>query len=164
MALDAATISAFAAAAAAMAAATVAGIQLYIGHRQTEAELIAAQAAMMNAESIGRHTVAAFRQKWIECVRDALCEYQSILMSLNEDERVSADDRKLAALKTKLELLLNPEEPDAQHLLAKINDLRVVDSPKERLKTDEALSALAHKILKTEWVRIKDELRERKPR
>jgi len=162
MALDASTISAFAAAAAAAAAATVAGIQLYVGYRQSKAELIAAQAAMMGAEGAGRHTIAAFRQKWIECVRDTLCEYHSILMSTDEKDIRPEDQRKLAALKTKLELLLNPDEPDAQELLVQINDMRFSDGEIERLEKDEAISKIAHQILKTEWVRIKKELGERK--
>jgi len=57
--MDVATISALAAAAAAVGAFSVAGVQLYVGHRQSEAALKAANAALMNALSAGRHTVAA---------------------------------------------------------------------------------------------------------
>lgn len=60
--MDVATISALAATAAAVGALSVAGVQLYVGHRQSEAALKAADAALMNAQSAGRHTVAEFRQ------------------------------------------------------------------------------------------------------
>jgi hypothetical protein len=163
MTWDAPTISAFAAAAAALAAGTVAAIQLYIGVRQSRAALVAARAAMMTAESEGRHTVASFRQKWIEAVRDTLSEHHSIVMSLPEGHAVSPEDqRKLAALRTKLQLLLNPDEPDSLELLRLIEEIvhcRTVD----RILKDGALSRLAQKILKTEWVRIKDELQKQPP-
>ena len=163
MTFDAATVSAFAAAAAAVAAATVAGIQFYIGYRQSKAELIAARAAMMSAESAGRHTVAAFRQKWIETVRDTLSEHHSILMSTDKSAVSQEDERKLAALRTKLELMLNPDESDSQDLLRLIVEMRHC-APSDRPRKDAELSRLAHKILKTEWIRIKDELKEREPR
>jgi hypothetical protein len=56
--MDVATISALAATAAAIGAFSVAGVQLYVGHRQSEAALKAADAALMNAQSAGRHRVA----------------------------------------------------------------------------------------------------------
>jgi microcompartment protein CcmL/EutN len=58
--MDVTTISALAAAGAAVGAFSVAGVQLYVGHRQPEAALKAANAALMNAQSAGRHTVAVF--------------------------------------------------------------------------------------------------------
>jgi len=161
--MDAPTISAFAAAAAAFAAATVAGVQFYIGYRQSRAALIAAKAAMMTAESEGRHTIAAFRQKWIEAVRDTLSEYHSILMSTPDGHMMSPEDQKrLAALRTKLQLLLNPGEKESSELLRLIDEMRDLDSRKRR-ERDGELSHLAQGILKTEWVRIKDELKEREP-
>ena len=51
--MDVATISALAATAAAIGAFSVAGVQLYVGHRQSEAALKAADAALMNAQSAG---------------------------------------------------------------------------------------------------------------
>jgi hypothetical protein len=159
---DAATISAFAAAAAAIAAATVAGIQFYIGYRQSKADLISAQAAMMNAESAGRHTIASFRQEWIETVRDTLSEYHSILMSTGGALLSQEDERKLAALRTKLGLMLNPDENDSLDLLRLIVEMRHC-SPTDRHHKDLEISKLAHRILKTEWIRIKDELKERGP-
>jgi hypothetical protein len=161
--VDAPTISAFAAAAAAIAAATVAGIQLYVGYRQSKAALIGARAAMMSAESAGRHTIASFRQNWIEAVRDTLSEYHSILMSTPDGHAISPEDeRRLAALRTKLQLLLNPNESASSDLLHLIDEMRRSDNATRRAK-DAELSRLAQRILKTEWIRIKDELKERKP-
>jgi hypothetical protein len=48
--MDVTTISALAATSAAVGAFSVAGVQLYVGHRQSEAALKAANAALMNAQ------------------------------------------------------------------------------------------------------------------
>jgi type II secretory pathway pseudopilin PulG len=92
--MDVATISALAAAAAAVGAFSVAGVQLYVGHRQSEAALKAANAALMNAQSAGRHTVAEFRQSWTDKVIDALSDYHAILMSIDDGHSLSPDDRR----------------------------------------------------------------------
>ena len=81
MSMNAQTISAFAAAAAAAGAFTVAAIQFYVGYRQSKAALQASAAAEITAKSAGRHTVAEFRQAWIYKVIDALSEMHSILVS-----------------------------------------------------------------------------------
>jgi len=100
--MDVATISALAATAAAIGAFSVAGVQLYVGHRQSEAALKAADAALMNAQSAGRHTVAEFRQSWMDKVIDALSDYHAILMSVDDDHSLSPDDHmKLTALWTR---------------------------------------------------------------
>src|SRR5690349_21200185 len=115
--MDVATISALAATAAAVGAFSVAGVQLYVGHRQSGAALKGAAAALMNAQSAGRHTVAEFRQSWSNKVIDALSDYNAILMSVDNGYLSADDRRKLTALWTRLELLLNPDEPDAASLL-----------------------------------------------
>lgn len=162
--VDAATLSAVAASAAAVAAGTVAGIQLYVGHRESKASLISANAAMMDAECAGRHTVAAFRQKWIEAVRDTLSEYHSILMSASSFTTISEEERRaLIALKMKLSLMLNPEEEDSKNLLLLLAEMRNCESWDDRADLSTKISMTAQKILKTEWVRIKEELKERNP-
>lgn len=157
--LDAPTLSAIAAAAAAIAAATVAGIQLYVGHRQSKAALVSAQAAMINAHSSGRHTIAEFRQKWIDKVIDALSEHHAILTAMGEGLRSGEENQKLAALRTKLEILLNPTESDTVALLTAIDAVDAVKDESARLvKSREAIS-IARRLLKTEWMRIKNELK-----
>lgn len=110
--MDVTTISALAAAGSAAGAFSVAGLQLYVGHRQSKAALKAANAALTNAQSAGRHKVAEFRQSWIDKVIDALSDYHAILMSISDGHSLSPDDhRKLTALWTRLELLLNQTSP-----------------------------------------------------
>jgi hypothetical protein len=157
--MDAPTISAFAAAGAATVAATVAGIQFYVGRRQAEASLTSANAALMNAQNAGQHRIAQFRQEWIDKVIDTLCEHHSILMSCDRDHPLSRDDeKKMSALRTKLEILLNPDENETIALLNLIDEIARTTDRAERDKKDSEMILVARRLLKSEWVRIKDEL------
>jgi hypothetical protein len=167
------TISAFAAAAAAGGAFTVAGIQLYVGFRQSkaalrqsdaalkqsDAALTSANAALMNAQTSGRHTLAELRQAWIYKVIDTLCDHHSILMTKPEDQELpAADQRALAAARTKLEILLNPEEDDIIALFKSLDEIDTGTVPTERdIRAGKMLIA-ARSLLKKEWVRVKAEL------
>jgi hypothetical protein len=157
--MDVATISALAAAAAAVGALSVAGVQLYVGHRQSGAALKAANAALMNAQSAGRHTVAEFRQSWTGKVIDSLSDYHAILMSIHDGHSLSPDDhRKLTALWTRLELLLNPDEADAVSLLRLAGAARLSETAAERDANARDMVQLARNLLKTEWQTIQNEL------
>jgi hypothetical protein len=156
--MDVATISAIAATAAAVGAFSVAGVQLYVGHRQSGAALKAAAAALMNAQSAGRHTVAEFRQSWSNKVIDALSDYQAILMSIDSGHLSADDRRKLTALWTRLELLLNPDEADAASLLRLADAARLSKTAAERDANARDMVQLARNLLKTEWLTIQVEL------
>ena len=156
----AATLSAYAAYAAATAAILVAAIQAYVGNRQSQAALISARAALMNAESAGRHTTAAFRQEWINKVIDALCDYHSIVMTKASGSAAAlADERKLEALRTKLEILLNPSETETVALIAELDKLVRNSAEGTGTPQDAEMIRVARELLKKEWVRIKDELK-----
>ena len=157
--MDVATISALAATAAAVGALSIAGVQLYVGHRQSEAALKAAEAALMNAQGAGRHTVAVFRQSWMDKVIDALSDYHAILMSVGDRHSLSPDEHmKLTALWTRLELLLNPDEADAVSLLKLADAARLSKTTAERDNNARDMVQLARNLLKTEWVTIQIEL------
>jgi hypothetical protein len=157
--MDAPTVSAFAAATAAVVAATVAGIQLFVGRKQAEAALVSAKAALKNAQSAGRHTVAEFRQTWINKVIDTLCEHHAITTTRPVGETlIAADMRTLAAARTKLGILLNPDETDTMALLKKIDEIVDSPTPEQRDQNSDEMLALARRLLKKEWVRIKVEL------
>ena len=156
--MDVATISAIAATAAAVGAFSVAGVQLYVGHRQSGAALKAAAAALMNAQSAGRHTVAEFRQSWSNKVIDALSDYNAVLMSVDKGHLSTDDRRKLTALWTRLELLLNPDEADAASLLRLADAARLSKTTEERDANARDMVQLARNLLKTEWLTIQVEL------
>ena len=156
--MDVATISAIAATAAAVGAFSVAGVQLYVGHRQSGAALKAAAAALMNAQSAGQHTVAEFRQSWSNKVIDALSDYNAVLMSVDKGHLSTDDRRKLTALWTRLELLLNPDEADAASLLRLADAARLSKTTEERDANARDMVQLARNLLKTEWLTIQVEL------
>ena len=99
--MDAQTIAAFSGWAAAVVAATFAGLQFYVGRKQAEAALTSSRAALINAQSAGRHTVAEFRQKWIDKVIDTLCELYSITATTG-DRAPAEQARAIVAARTKL--------------------------------------------------------------
>jgi hypothetical protein len=157
--MDAPTLSAIAAYVAAGVAATVAAMQFYIGRKQADAALTSARAALMNAQNAGRHTVAEFRQKWIDQVIDTVCEHHSIVMARRPEETPSADElRSLLASRTKLEILLNPEEADTVTLLAGMDAVTAGATAQAREKAATEMLSVARRLLKREWVRIKVEL------
>jgi hypothetical protein len=160
MNVDAPTLSTIAAFAATAVAATLAAVQFYVGRKQADAALTSARAALMNAQSAGRHTVAEFRQKWIDKVIETLCEYHSIVMARDAERTHSAEEsRALSASRTKLEILLNPEEADTVALLAKMDAVLSGTSAPARGKAASEMLSVARRLLKREWVRIKEELR-----
>lgn len=157
--MDAPTLSAFAAAAAATVAATVAGLQFYIGRKQAEASLVSAKAALMNAQNAGHHRIAQFRQEWISKVIDTLCDHHALLMSMSEDRPLSAEDqKKLSALRAKLEILLNPDEQGTIEVLKLMDEIAQTADAAQRNKMDAEMILTARRLLKSEWVRIKNEL------
>jgi len=158
--MDAPTLSATAAWLAATVAATVAGIQFFIGRKQADAALTSARAALMNAQNAGRHTIAEFRQKWIDKVIDTLCEHHSIIATRGPGETPCAEElRALTASRTKLEILLNPEEVDTAELLSKMDAVFGGATAESRQKAGEEMLSIARRLLKREWVRIKEELK-----
>jgi hypothetical protein len=113
----------------------------------------------MNAQSSGRHTVAEFRQSWIDKVIDALSDYHAILISIDDGHSLSPDDRmKLTALWTRLELLLNPDEAEAASLLRLANAARLSKTAAERDANACDMVQLARNLVKTEWMKIQTEL------
>jgi hypothetical protein len=157
--MDASTLSAFAAAAAAVFAGLASWVQFYVGREQSKAALVAANAAMLAAKSAGHHAIAASRQAWINTVIETLSEYHALLMMAADGGALSPDDRKkMATARTKLEILLNPEEETTVDLLRAADEILQVGTRTEREAKSPKLVKRARKLLKAEWVRIKDDL------
>jgi hypothetical protein len=122
--LGASEISALAAWAAAIVALTGVGFQFFVGRKQANAALTSANASLMNTQNAGRHKVAESRQAWINKVIDTLSEHHSIASTIPAGQSPNpADDRKLASLRTRLAILLNPEEADTIVLLNAIGKI-----------------------------------------
>jgi hypothetical protein len=154
--MDPATVSAFAACGAATVALLGATFQFFIGRKQAQAALMSATAALKNAENSGRQKIADSRQNWINNVIDGLSQYHAIVTTLDGD---TADARKLAELRTKLTILLNPDEADTVALLTALDGLGDV-SDQDFAAAEAEMLAVSRRLLKREWVRIKERLGE----
>ncbi len=113
----------------------------------------------MNAQNAGRHTVAEFRQKWIDKVIDVLSDHNAILLNRPEEKPLPPEESKeLTSLRTRLEILLNPAEADTIELLRLIDEVpNIVPATAREAKSREAIQ-VARRLLKKEWIRIKSEL------
>ena len=69
------------------------------------------------------------------------------------------DDKKLAASKTKLEILLNPDEDDTIELLKALQEIDKSCTEAEFEERSAKMTTIARRLLKREWVRIKTELK-----
>jgi hypothetical protein len=157
--MDSGTLSALAAWAAAAVAAGGAAFQFFIGRKQANAALISANAAFKNSQNAGRHKVAEFRQAWINKVIDTLCEHHSIVSTTPMGQAPSTEDeRKLASLRTKLGILLNPDEPDTVALLKEIDQIDNSKTNQEFADGEAQMLVISRRLLKREWARLKDEL------
>ncbi len=155
---------------------------------EVRAAIIAAIAAMLSAvlaaaaTIIGpflttriarRQTTAALRQQWIDRLRDDLSEFLSLInhyLIYDEIPLETGDEqslyRRLTFLESKLQMMVNPKEPDHQMLIGLIGKL-IVLIHNDTLPSDkrtEAISehhnnliALSQRILKREWERVKKE-------
>lgn len=143
----------------AFAALIAASVALYVGFRNSEAAHKTARAALMNAENAGRHRVAAFRQEWINSVIDSLTTYQSIEATRDPNGAVPKEEaRQMAALRAKLEILLNPNETDTVDLLAEMDRMQASTDGDERKAHEAEIVRVSRQLLKREWARIKTEL------
>jgi hypothetical protein len=148
---------------AAFAAGTL-GVQFWvgsrqakIGSRQAEASRISADAAMLTAKSSGNRAVASMRIKWVEDLRAVLSEYHSMLMTREKCE--GEDRRQMSDLGTKLDLMMNLDEPEHKALWDLADQIYFEEDLEKRRQHDEAMMDAARVVLKTEWEKIKRELR-----
>lgn len=102
--------------------------------------------------------IAEFRQAWINSLREALSEFHSYGTIPGGNPKL---EREFYRLGTKIELLMNPNDPDygaLQECLYRYLDASdKEDIEKYRLNT--TLIDLSQGILKREWDRLKRELR-----
>ncbi|MEX3171637.1 hypothetical protein AB4M04_06035 [Serratia quinivorans] len=139
-------------------------------------------------ENITKQIVSASRQVWINELRDAAAKYigsvTSVVNCLNsmaeeyignnseseyylklyDEQRI--EKAELGLIKTKIELLLNPEEDDSQRVVLALENIRVfilmnrenhvfLEFDELRRHTTE-LKLSIYSVIKNEWNKIKD--------
>ncbi|MGX5637590.1 hypothetical protein ACWKV8_14545 [Brevundimonas diminuta ATCC 11568] len=133
-----------------------------------------AEVAAQNATNTGIHAVARLRQEWINTLRDELAELHSALMNWRPlpseaSEEVAnvhvATTMKTNARLAKVKLLLNPAEVASQNLLGVLDQLNSPElTAHQRLRGCRWLVRWSQIVLKTEWDRVRAELRGERPR
>jgi hypothetical protein len=121
--------------------------------------------------------VSTNRQKWIDTLRDTLAEFLAVARHVASDIRSSGFDtamidrvRRMLELSTKVELLLNPIEPDHVAFVQRLRELQSAAISRDAVGLGEKesaadadhldslvsdLTARAKQILKAEWERVK---------
>jgi hypothetical protein len=119
-------------------------VQLRIGKRQTEA-----------AQS---REIARMRLAWMEKLRDIVSEYHSILMiKKNVDQENLA--QKLSLLGTQIDLMLNQNDKVQKVLWDVTDKIYKTQSRAKRQSMDKELVDAGRAVLKSEWEKVKAEMR-----
>lgn len=140
-------------------------VTLYVARRQNSTALAVAR------QQIHAELVSASRQSWIGALRDAVAEFLAALPMLGVSFRTSTETQheqherlaRVALLRAKINLLVNPGEADHQQLVKLVDEVFSVvlsmDDSKTSIIGDKQrqVVALAQKILKEEWERVKRE-------
>ncbi len=128
-----------------------------------------AAAAVRAAEDTGVHAIARLRQGWIDELRSRVAQAHSLLANALPPPGDQLDEyaanrvqRTIEAneVMAKIELLLNPGEEGSKALMQALNELqRCGTGLSERQAAGGKVVTAAQVILKTEWDRVKRELR-----
>jgi hypothetical protein len=103
-----------------------------------------------------RLKMAEMRQAWIDDLRGAMCEFQSfgVTPELNQLQQ-----REFYQAGTKIELLMNPGDPDYTDLHNRMYAFLAADSISEKFSANAPYIAVCQRIIKREWDRLKTEAR-----
>ena len=109
----------------------------------------------MNFEGVMK--IAEFRQAWINNLRDEMAEFQSYGV---HPEGNPAQERIFYKLGTKIELLMNPNDPDYLELQRQMYEFLSVSNGDTVVKYSHnpQFIELCQKILKREWDRLKSDM------
>jgi len=131
--------------------------------------IVIAGVATIIAFYFGYHTahtsavlrVAAFRQEWINCLRDDLAKLHAIGINPNGDPM---NNEEFYEIGTRIELRMNPSDPDYDRLYkAMYNYFESADGGiLEKFGNNSEFVEVSQKILKKEWERLKLDVRARK--
>lgn len=147
-----------------MAAAIIGPLAaLWLGRQQN------ATAETIARRQISASLISANRQAWIDQLRDAIAQFQSLLVNLGFRgghliERSETEDERLEKahyLRSRVALLLNPQEEDHQSLLGLLDKAISTayssggESRRELNITQHEITGAAQRILKREWIRVK---------
>ena len=101
--------------------------------------------------------ISEFRQSWINSLRDCMAEFQSHGVTPNHRP---GNKREFYRLGTKIELLMNPNDPDYSELQSSL--YKFLQSSEgntvDKFRNNSEYIVICQQILKREWDRLKEEL------
>jgi hypothetical protein len=133
-------------------------VQYRIGKKQAAAAQRAADAAMLTAQNAGSREIARMRLDWMQKLRDTVSEFHSILMIRDDVDQTKLAE-KLSLLGTQLDLLLNRDDKAQQELWDVTDKIYNSQSRDERQSFDAELVKAGRAVLKSEWEKVKAEMR-----
>lgn len=101
--------------------------------------------------------ISEFRQQWINELRNTMAEFQSYGVC---PDRNPSKDREFYNLGTKIELLMNPSDPDYSALEKVLYSfLKSADGNRlDKYRNNPEYVKICQRILKREWERLKFDL------
>ncbi len=105
----------------------------------------------------GTLKIAEFRQAWINNLRDVMAEFQSYGVLPGSDPM---KEREFYRLGTRIELLMNPKDPDYSALQNQLYAfMRSADGNMlDKFRNNPEYVSLCQKILKREWDRLRRDI------
>ena len=102
--------------------------------------------------------ISEFRQAWINSLRDEMAEFQSYGVLPGSDP---SKERAFYKLGTKIELLMNPDDPDYENLQKLMYDFLIAADANtiDKYSLNSEFITLCQKILKREWDRLKADIK-----
>ena len=99
--------------------------------------------------------ISEMRQAWINNLRDAMSVFQSYGVT---PELEHADKREWYEAGTKIELLMNPADPDFGELQQRMYAFLGAEDTDEKFTANPLYIAVCQRILKREWEVLKSEV------
>ena len=99
--------------------------------------------------------VAEMRQAWINNLREAMASFQSYGVTPDLDH---TGHREFYEHGTKIELLMNPKDPDYHELQGCLYSFLSADTPADKFSANPLYVAVCQRILKREWEVLKREI------
>lgn len=100
--------------------------------------------------------ISEMRQAWINNLRDAMSVFQSYAVTPDMDH---GNKREWYEAGTRIELLMNPADPDFEELQDRMYAFLGADELTDKFTANPAYIAVCQRILKREWEVLKKEVR-----
>jgi hypothetical protein len=110
-----------------------------------------------NRQLRSAHTlkVAEMRQQWINSLRDSMSKFQSYGVTPGV---LQTSEREFYEYGTRIELLMNPKDPDYAELHDCLYEFLAADAIMEKYSANPKFVGICQRILKREWETLKAEI------